>query len=337
LDPIAMIGLAKLASGPGHLALARRPEPSAGAGEVVVAVHAAGICGTDLHIEAGEYRSFPPVTLGHELEGEVIAAGDDVDPGWLGARVTSETFFSICGACAPCRDGRPNLCLERRSIGTHVDGAFAPAVAVPARGLHRLPATLARQAGALAEPLACVCQCLLDPSRVAPGDDVIVIGPGPIGLLAAQVARALGGHVEVRGLPADSVRLTAARDLGFEVSSERPAPESADVVIECSGSEGGAAAALAAVRRIGRYVQVGIFGRPVTLGLDAVLYKEVAVSSGFASTPRSWRRAVALLERGEIALTPLITRVSPLAEWEPAFADLRAGRALKIVFDPRMI
>lgn len=131
----------------------------------MIAVEAAGICGTDIHIVDDEFRSWPPVTMGHEVCGVVVEAGAGVDASWEGARVVSETYFSTCGACDHCRSGRINLCLERRSIGSAVDGAFAPRLLVPARGLHRVPEWLSSPAAALAEPLACVCNCLLEPAR----------------------------------------------------------------------------------------------------------------------------------------------------------------------------
>ena len=124
-----MLGLTKLAPGAGSVGLSERPEREPGAGEVLLEVRAAGICGTDLHIEAGEYPSVPPVTMGHEVCG-VVLAGDGLAA--AGARVVSETYFSTCGSCGYCRAGRPNLCAERKSIGTHVDGAFAPRLVVPA-------------------------------------------------------------------------------------------------------------------------------------------------------------------------------------------------------------
>jgi threonine dehydrogenase-like Zn-dependent dehydrogenase len=102
-------------------------------------VVAAGICGTDLHIYDGEYESRPPVTMGHEVSGVVAELGDGVDEAWLGARVVTETYFSTCGHCVHCSSGRINLCLERRSIGSFVDGGFARRLHVPARNLHRIP------------------------------------------------------------------------------------------------------------------------------------------------------------------------------------------------------
>lgn len=336
--------LAKLAPGPGNVGLAERDERVPGPGEVAVGVRAAGVCGTDLHIEVDEFASRPPVTMGHEVAGVVTAVGEGVDASWLGARVVCETYFSTCGLCEWCRDGRTNLCPERRSIGSAVDGGFAAQVVVPALNLHRIPDWLEEHAAPLVEPLACVCQCLCDPSAVAPGDEVLVTGAGPVGLLAAQVARALGGDVLVTGLARDTARLAAARALGFDTAvSDDPQVFArfeprlgADVVVECSGSAEGATACLEAARRGGRYVQIGVFGRPVTVPLDCVFEKELVVTSGFASTPRSWRRALALIERRAVQLEPLVSDVVPLTAWERAFADLRAGRALKIVFDPRL-
>ena len=338
-----MIGLAKLAPGPGNVGLDERPERDPAAGEALLEVRAAGICGTDLHIEADEFRSAPPVTMGHEVCGVVAEIGPGVEREWLGARVVTETYFSTCMRCEWCRDGRVNLCPERRSIGSFVDGAFAPRLIVPARNLHRVPETLDDREASLAEPLACVGHCLLDPPAVTPGDQVLVTGPGPIGLLAAQVARALGGSVVVTGLPTDAVRLAAAHKLGFETETDpRRLAEryerrrGADVVIECSGSAGGARTCLEAVRRSGRYVQVGVFGRPVEVPLDRLFETEMTVTSGFASTPRSWRRAMQMLARGDLELAPLISDVVALESWESAFQRLRAGDGIKILFDPQL-
>ena len=119
-----MIGLAKLAPGPGNVRLAERPEPSAALSHVVVEVAGAGICGTDLHIADDEFPSNPPVTMGHEVSGVVAELGEGVDRDWAGARIVTETYFSTCGECAFCCAGRPNLCPHRRSIGSHVDGGF---------------------------------------------------------------------------------------------------------------------------------------------------------------------------------------------------------------------
>jgi L-iditol 2-dehydrogenase len=328
-------GVAKLAPGPGNVGLVERPEREPGPGYVRLSVLAAGVCGTDLHIEAGEYPSVPPVTMGHEVCGVVEALGAGTDPAWEGERVVSETYYATCGMCPLCRAGRPNLCERRQSIGTHVDGAFAARVVVPSRGLHRVPSGLGAPAASMAEPLACVCQSLLDPVVVGAGDRVLVLGPGAIGLLAAQVARACGGTVSVQGAPHDAARLDLACSLGFATlvaGEDTGSPY--DVIVECSGSEAGVVQGLESCRRGGRLVQIGLRGAEVTVPWDLICFHELTVTSGFASTPASWLRAMTLLDAGVVVTGPLVTEVVPLERWEHAFAASRGGEAVKEVLAP---
>jgi L-iditol 2-dehydrogenase len=184
-----------------------------------------------------------------------------------------------------------------------------------------------------------VTRSLFDPQVVAAGDRVLVTGPGTMGLLTAQVAQALGGDVVVAGLPRDQHRLEVARTLELgthEITSTSPLPEGAfDVVCECSGAAAAASSALAAVAKQGHYTQVGIFGTPIVFDLDTVLYKELTLTSGNASTPTSWRRAVQLLSDEAVQLDPLVTAVVPLAEWPRAFASTRSGEGIKYLIDPR--
>jgi L-iditol 2-dehydrogenase len=331
-----VIGLTKVAPGEGHVDLADRPERAPGPGEVALDVHAVGICGTDLHIWLGEYPSAPPVTMGHEVCGLVAEVGEGVDAAWLGARVAVETFFSTCGECVYCRAGKLSVCEQRRSIGSHVDGGMAPRLVLPERNLHRVPDGMPDPAAALSEPLACVCNSMLDPAAVQPGDDVLVVGPGAIGLIAAQVARACGGRVIVRGAARDEARLALAGALGFETSvAGRDEPPAAHVVVECSGAGPGIADALRAARRRGRVVQMGLRGADVTIPYDLICFHELTVTAGFASNPASWRRAMGLLEVGAVELAPLVTEVVPLADWRRAFDASRAGEGVKYVLDPR--
>lgn len=339
-----MKALEKQAPGRGNVGLVEKEPGAPLPGEVVLDVRGAGVCGTDLHIVEDEYASFPPVTMGHEVSGVVAELGEGVDPSWLAARVVCETFYFTCGSCGYCRDGRPNLCMERRSIGSGVDGGFAPRLVVPVRNLHRIPDWLDEHAASLAEPLACVCNAMCDPNVVSPGDEVLVTGPGPIGLLAAQVARASGGDVLVVGTEKDEVRLAKAAELGFRtaLAGDREAlaalgdGRGADVVVECSGTGPGATSCLESARKGARYVQVGLAGKPVSVPIDEICYRELTVTSGFASTPRSWRRALALIESRAVRLEPLVSEVAPLDDWERVFAATREGRGIKYVFDPRL-
>lgn len=329
-----MKAIVKAGLGPDAVVLQEVPEPVAAPGYALVRVIATGICGTDIHVAHDEYPCDPPVVMGHEILGVVESVGDADDAAWIGVRVACETYYSTCETCDWCRAGRRNLCPNRRSLGSFKNGGFARLTVMPVINLHALPDELGELDGVLSEPLSCVTQCLLDPPIVNAGDRVLVTGPGAMGQLAAQVARAQGGTVVLAGLEKDVERLAVAASLGIGTTTGIPEADSFDVVIECSGSAPGAATALHAARRGAHYVQVGIFGRDATVPLDVVLYKELSVTSGFASTPVSWRRAMALIEQRLVSLGPLVTRAVPIDEFHAAFDAAAAGEGIKTVVIP---
>ena len=336
-----MTALVKMARGPGNITLQEVPVPHAGPGEVRVAVAATGICGTDLHIDDDEFATTPPVIMGHEVSGFIDEIGSGVEACWQGRRVALETYARTCGACEYCRSGRTNLCSGRRSIGSHVDGGFATYVVVPIRNADCVDDAVSLLAGPLYEPLACATQALCDPPVASPGDGALVVGPGPMGLLAAQILRTQGATVAVVGTAQDTVRLSAATALHFvAVTSE--ALESVEpeggfqVVAECSGTEPGAATALRSARKAGRFVQIGLAGHPVTLDLDLVCFKELQVTSGNASTPASWARAERMVASRSVALDGMVSASLPIAAWQDAFARTRARDCVKIVLQPEV-
>ncbi|MEO7125761.1 MAG: alcohol dehydrogenase catalytic domain-containing protein [Nakamurella sp.] len=336
-----MLAVVKVAAGVDGVELRNIPVPHAASGQIRMRVVATGVCGTDLHIATDEYAYEAPVVMGHEICGVVDEVGSGVVGIAVGTAVVAETYFSWCGVCDWCRAGRINLCPSRRSLGSFENGGFAPYIVMPATNAHALPPSSLSTEGeppayfALAEPLACVCQCLLDPAVVGAGDLVLVTGPGAMGQLSAQVAKACGGVVTLAGLEQDGERLAVAEGLGISVTTGVPEPDAFDVVIECSGSAPGAATALQSARRGARYVQVGIFGRPVTIPLDAMLYNELRLTSGFASTPASWRRAMTLIATGAVALQPLVTSEVPIRNWREAFEAVQQGSGIKTVIVPR--
>lgn len=326
-----MLAVVKSSQGVEGVVVQRVEVPNVPPGYARVRVAATGICGTDVHIAHDEYAHEAPVVMGHEISGTVDQVGDGADSSWIGKRVACETYFSTCQRCQWCRAGRPNLCGNRRSLGSFEHGGFAEFVVLPVVNLHQLPPHVDVVSGALAEPLACVTQCLMNPAVVQAGDRVLVTGPGAMGQLAAQVARAHGAQVTIAGLPRDAERLDVARSFGVGVTTEAVEPDLYDVSIECSGSAPGIAAALTGVRRGGRYVQVGIAGREVQIPFDNVLYKELVVSSGFASTPESWRSAMSLLEAGLVSLGPLVTQRVGISDFSAALAAAERGAGLKTV------
>ena len=341
-----MLALRKMEPGPGEPALVEVPVPLPGPGQVRIAVTAAGICGTDLHLLRDEYAFRPPVTMGHEVAGRVDLVGEGVDPAWIGALVAPETAFSTCGICRWCRDGRPMLCALRRSIGSGVDGGFAASVVAPARNLHRIPDPIGDHAAALAEPLACVCNAIGE-GVIAPGDRVVVTGAGAMGILAAQVARAAGGLVTVVGTPADHDRLRLIASLGMSTSSTDDPDDVArlqadgdgrqvDVVVECAGVEAAVRNGLRLVRPGGSFVQVGLLAGEVTIPFGEVVLKEVRVIATFGSSPTAWLRMERLLEAGLIPSSRRSSRCPPSPDWRRAFDQVEKREGIKTVFDPRL-
>ncbi|MGD8685045.1 MAG: alcohol dehydrogenase catalytic domain-containing protein, partial [Chloroflexota bacterium] len=248
-----MPALIKRDAGAVNVELGSVPRPSPGPDEVIIEVWATGICGTDLHIQDDEFPSIPPVVMGHEVTGRVAEAGPGAEE-WVGQRVSPETYFYTCDRCPACLAGRRNLCPERRSIGSHVNGGFATYLLVPQRNLHTVHESVGEHAGALYEPLSCVAQCLCDPAVASPGDTALVVGPGAMGILSAQVLKAQGADVTISGTPGDQQRLDVAESLGLRPvlasDLERVVPgRGFDVVADASGAERGIEAGLRAVRK----------------------------------------------------------------------------------------
>ncbi|MFN8500134.1 MAG: zinc-binding dehydrogenase [Anaerolineae bacterium] len=341
-----MKALMKVARGEGQVEVRDIAEPTPPPGHVTLAVRAAGICGTDLHIYHDEFPTRPPVVMGHEVAGEVVELGEGVTRAALGDRVTSETYFSTCGRCRYCRAGQPNLCLERRSIGSAVNGGFTRYLVVPERNLHRLPDGVDDEAGALTEPLACVVHGALEMPSLTPGDLAVIAGPGAIGLLTLQVVRAAGARTVVLGTDADAGRLALARQLGADhvVNVQREDPTGlvmdlgdgfgADIVYECSGAGAAAQQLLGLVRRRGQYAQIGLFSGPVVWDLNQICYKELRVTGSNASVPSAWDRALRLMATGQVQTAPLISHVFALDDWRQAFDTFERREGVKLIFRP---
>lgn len=337
----------KVAPGVGNIELRDIDEPTPKPNEVKIKVQAAGICGTDIHIYKDEFKSRPPVVLGHEVSGEIVAVGADVTDVSPGTRVTTETYYQTCGECMYCRRGQDNLCLNRLSIGSGVNGGFTQYLVVPANNVHALPDDLDFHSGALTEPLACVVHGVLNARTVNPGDVAVIAGPGAIGLLTLQVVKAAGASVVMLGTDADARRLELAKELGadFTLNVQRDDPAQlvaditqeglgADVVYECSGAGAAAQQTLTLVRRRGRYVQIGLFGKPITWDLDQVCYKELVVTGSNASVPSAWDKALKLLASGVVRTAPLITHTYPLTDWQTAFDTFDAKTGVKTLLTP---
>ena len=289
--------------------------PAPGPGEVQVRVEAAGICGTDRHLFMGEFPCTPPVTLGHEFSGLVTAVGAGVAL-TLGTRVTCDPN-TPCLACDPCLRGRVNLCARNSVTGITRDGGFAPYAVFPAHKAIDLSKNLHPHHGAFCEPLACTVHGL-DMAAPLPGERVIILGGGVIGLLALQLARNAGAEVLLITRHPDKRDLATA--LGAVATAATPDealtlwPKGADVVLECAGVGDTVEAAPALTRSGGRIVILGVLpkGQKVQIEPFDLLFREIQLLHSFIN-PFTQSRAAAMIANGTVQVAPLISRTISLA------------------------
>jgi L-iditol 2-dehydrogenase len=346
MEDRAMKAVMKLRPGPGNVELRDVPVPEPGSGQVRIAVAAAGICGTDIHIFRDEFPSRPPVILGHEFSGRVDRLGDGVVAFAPGDPVVAMPAAIRCGRCRYCLSGDILMCEQRRSIGHGVDGAFTRYVVVPAEMVHRVPQGVSLRHAALAEPVAVAVHAVSERSKVTPGDAVLVSGVGPIGLLILQVVRAHGARVLAAGTARDARRLELARRLGAEavvnvdeqdlrtVAREWSGEDGVDVAFECAGAPRSLDACLGALRRIGALVQVGLMGRRIECDYEQVAMHELSVVGSYGSSLVSWPRALQFLAEGRVQAEPMISDVLPITAWEEGFRKTAAQESIKVLLEP---
>lgn len=312
------------------------PVPDPGPGEILVRVEAAGICGTDRHLFRGEFPSAPPVTLGHEFAGRIVAAG----PGAglpEGALVACDPN-DWCGRCDACLRGRVNLCARNVATGIHRDGGFAEYAAFPARKAIVLPHGLDPRLGAFCEPLACTLHGL-DVGAPVPGERVLVLGGGVIGLLAVGLARLAGADVML--LTRHPAKRALAETLGAGLTAATAAeartawPEGADLTLECAGVPETVAGAAALTRSGGRVVVLGVLPRGATVPIEPfdLLFREVQLRFAFIN-PFTQARAAELIAGGRIDVGPLISRTIPLAAAAAAIAAPALPGEVKVLVLP---
>jgi len=333
----------------GGVELREVPVPAAGPGEVLLRVRGVSVCGSDVH-QYHNTQSWPvrvPVVLGHEFCGEVAALGPGVSGFAPGDRVASETAAEIDPDSPLTRAGQYNLDPGRRGFGYGLDGAMASYVRVPARCLHRLPANLPFELAALTEPCCVAYQALVVNARIRPGDVVAVIGPGPIGLLCAHVARVCGaGAVVLAGLARDRPRLQLGLALGATHAVETETQklvdtvrslgdgQGADLVVDAAGASAALQEAMAAVRPGGQVTKVGWGPQPLGFSLDPLVQKAVTLRGSFSHTWPVWERVLAMLASGQLDPRPLVSRVAPLTQWRDCFDGMAEGRLVKAVLVP---
>jgi threonine 3-dehydrogenase len=322
------------------------PKPSPGPGEVLIAVRHAGVCGTDLHIADwnawAEGRLRPPLVVGHEFAGEIVAVGGGVAGLRTGQLVTAEGHI-VCGHCLQCRTGNSHICKNTRIIGVDRDGAFAEYIAMPATNvlpLDGIPTTV----GAVMDPMGNAFHTVL--TADIPGSSVFVAGCGPIGCFAVGIARAAGA-AKVIASDVNATRLALAKRMGAHVTIDatrddvvaavlaETGGEGADVVCEMSGVPSALHQAFAAVRLGGRVQLLGIPDGQVPVDFATeIIFKGITVYGVIGRKMYdTWHQMRRYLSAGLVDPRPVITHQFPLAKIDEALAAIRSGDAGKIILE----
>jgi L-iditol 2-dehydrogenase len=344
-----MQALVNFAPEPHSVELREVPVPTIGDNDVLLEVKAVGICGSDLHQYTGKqsWKVNYPVILGHEFTGVVAKKGKAVKSFKEGDRVVSETPAVIDPNSPFSRRGLYNLDPGRLGFGNGVDGAMTSFVKVPERCLHSIPVQLSFEKAALTEPCCVSYNATCVNSHVRPGDAVAVIGPGPIGLLCAMMAKMAGaGHLVVIGVPADAHRLAIAKTLGadavlgakgeniLEYTKNFGDGYGFDLVLDAAGVSASLKLALDIVRPAGQITKVGWGPQPLNFSLDPLVLKAVRLQGSFSHNWPIWEKVVALLASGQLNLDLILNRIAPLAEWHSAFEEMHSGNIVKGVLVP---
>ena len=320
--------------------------------EVLLSTRAVGVCGSDVHQyhNSQSWTVNVPVILGHEFGGVIAAVGKSVKGFHEGDRVVSETAARICGECIYCRTGQYNICPQRKGFGYGIDGAMADWVKVPGRCLHRLPDSVSFEKAALTEPCCVAYNATCGNTQVHPGDSVLILGPGPIGLLCLEFARLAGASwLGVAGRKQDAVRLKAAEALGVNCTMDGGEEQirevlrgvgdglGVDVVVDAAGASAALQTALAAVRPGGQISKVGWGPQPLNFSLDALVQKAVRLQGSFSHNYQIWEKVVALVASGKIDPLRVVGRIETFSNWRTCFDEMNSGKIVKAVLKPSSV
>ncbi|WP_336339462.1 zinc-dependent alcohol dehydrogenase [Haloarcula brevis] len=333
-------------TGPRAVEVQERKQPEPGPDEILVEVHSAGLCGSDAgaYSYEGGYEWIPvPRIMGHEYSGRVAEVGDDVETFEVGQKVVEEPIHD-CGHCFQCKNGQENVCQNFSITGMHGDGAYANYTLVEERHLHAVPEGVPLREAAITEPTSIATRAVLDQSRLTSGDNVLVEGPGPIGVLTAIVADSVGANVVVSGLEKDATyRLPLLEEQGIDtvnvqsrdleaVREERTDGLGFDLVFDTTGHHTGVEEAVDYVRKGGQIVVVGIPGEESDIFLPPVVRGEVDINTSYGSKWRNFEQALRLMESGGIDIDAILDTSYSIDEAGAAFEAFLASETCKPVF-----
>ena len=316
--------------------------------QVLLEVQSVGVCGSDLHMWTAQqsWTVNYPVVLGHEFCGTIAQVGKGVS-GWKeGDRVVSETAAVIDSDSPLTRQGLYNLDPGRRGYGAMIDGAMRQYVPVPARILHRMPDGMSFDEAALTEPSCVAYNAVVNNARIRPGDRIIVLGPGPIGILCAAMARLCGAEVALAGLERDRVRLQVGETYGcvslvgdlkeWAYAGDGLGVDGVDGVVDATGVSSALTTALELVRPAGWISKVGWGPQPLQGSIDMLVQKNITLQGSFSHNWATWERVIRLISSGQFDVKAITGGTWPLEQWHTAFEKVHSGEIVKAILKPTM-
>lgn len=324
-----------------QLAVKEMPSPTVEDGEAIVKVSYAGICGTDMMIYSGLHpRATTPLVMGHEFSGVI----EEIEPNERlkeGDRIAINPLNS-CGRCAACKSGQYHVCDNLKYIGIDMNGGFAEHVSVPIKNLIPLPETVKDEEAALIEPLSVAIHTVRR-SKLKVGDNVVILGAGPIGMLIGMIAKKAGAERIIISDVSD-YRLQLAESYGFhvvdarvdkveEVAKEHTGGIGADVVFEVAGNQITANQMIDAIRTQGEIVVVSVYKQPPTINLAKMHYREISLTTTRCFTSEDFNKAITLLSEREVDVSKLISHKLPLEEFNKGFELMTSStESMKVLY-----
>jgi len=341
-----MRALVKYGNKDGEVEIREYPIPKIGPEDVLLEVKAASICGWD--IEMWRHTMANPVSVpviqGHEFSGIIKEVGERVTEFKKGDRVVSETSAVVCGKCPQCMTGNYHLCGSRKGFGYGVDGAFTDYVKVPGKCLHMIPDSIPFEIAAMTEPVCVTYQSMVVLTRILPGEPVLIIGPGPIGLFCLQMVKACGAcPVILAGRSSDAMRFKVAEKIGVDyiinVDTEDALQsimkitngKGCHVVADAAGNEKAFKLAVDAVARCGQITKIGWGPKPINFTLDPIISKAARIQGTFSHNWATWESAISMIKNKKINMELMLTKCIKLDQWLETFNEIEESKIVKAV------
>ena len=317
--------------------------PEIGKNDVLLEVENVGVCGSDLHQWTSDHswKVNYPVVLGHEFGGSIAKLGENVKNWNIGDRVVSETAAIIDLQNPMSKIGLYNLDPTRKGFGYGINGAMTKFVCTPARCLHAIPENLSFEEACLTEPCCVAYNAVVVNSSVSPGDRVLIIGPGTIGILCGAIARICGAEVAILGLEKDKERLLIAKKYNIKTIINNASKWAkgkdglgVDLVVDAAGVSDSLLIAMDLVRPNGQITKVGWGPKPLGFSIDSIVQKNISLQGSFSHNWPIWERVIQLLSNGSLDVKHIIGGIWSINDWEKAFKEMYSGKIVKSILKP---